>query len=234
MQQWTTQEAANVAVDELAGRAWEEDFDAIHHHQTAPHYRHSTAIQTILPDGLVSGNLAQTIPEAITTIRGKPKLQDTLRMTTEQMVLIDEEITVSNVRKFGKSSIARVQLSKQYAQQLYTEARVHRLNDSIPATCRCCDGGDDETILHILRYPSRREVHLEHNETFVRIMRDIEAPNHLLNLFEAGIEVALLDGNTHSGEDWNGSPNESTIDRTISKLLFDEIIPQQYKTAFKQ
>ena len=155
------QEAVNVAVDELAGRACEEDFEAIHHHQISPHYCHSTVIQTTLPDGSVSGNLAQTIPEAMTTLRGKPKLQDTLRMTTEQMVLIDEEITVSNVRKFGKSSIARVQLSKQYAQQLYTEARVHRLNDSIPATCRCCDGGGGETILHIHRCPSRRDVHIE-------------------------------------------------------------------------
>ena len=67
------QEAANVAVDELAGQAWEEDFEAIQHHQIAPHYRHSMAIQTILPDGSVAGNLARSIPEAITTIRGKPK-----------------------------------------------------------------------------------------------------------------------------------------------------------------
>ena len=56
-------------------------------------------------------------------------------------------------------------------------------------------------------------------------MRDIEAPNHLLNLFEAGIEVALQQGDTHSGEDWNGNPNGSTIDSTISELLFDEAIP---------
>ena len=67
-------EQANVAVDKVAGRAWEEDFEAIHHHQIAPHYRHSTAIQTILPDGSVLGNLTRTIPEAITTLRGKLKL----------------------------------------------------------------------------------------------------------------------------------------------------------------
>ena len=147
------QEAVNVAVDELAGRACEEDFEAIHHHQISPHYCHSTVIQTTIPDGSVSGNLAQTIPEAMTTLRGKPKLQDTLRMTTEQMVLIDEEITASNERKFGMSSIARAHFSKQYTQQWYTEAQAHRFDDNIPATCRCCDRGDDETILHILRYP---------------------------------------------------------------------------------
>ena len=55
-------------------------------------------------------------------------------------------------------------------------------------------------------------------------MRDIEAPNHLLRLFEEVIEVALQEGNTHSGEDWNGNPNGSPIDRTISELLFDEHI----------
>ena len=117
-----------------------ENFGAIRHHQIAPHYRHSMVIQTILPDGSVSSNLAQTISEAITTIRGKPKLQDTLSMTTEQMVLIDEEITGSNARKFGTSSIARVHFSKQYTQQWYTEERAHRFNDSI----------HDEMILHIL------------------------------------------------------------------------------------
>ena len=76
-----------------------------------------------------------------------------------------------------------------------------------------CNRGDDETILHILRCPSRREVHLEHKETYVRIIRDIKAINHLLHLFEVGIEVALLDSDTHSGEDWNSNPNGSTIDR---------------------
>ena len=35
-QQWTTQERANVAVGEPAGRAWEEDFVEIQHHQIAP------------------------------------------------------------------------------------------------------------------------------------------------------------------------------------------------------
>ena len=37
-------------------------------------------------------------------------------------------------------------------------------------------------------------------------MRDIEAPNHLLKLFEAGIAVALLDEDTHSSDEWNGTP----------------------------
>ena len=65
-------------------------------------------------------------------------------------------------------------------------------------------------------------------------MRDIEAPNHLLNLFDEGIEVALQDGDTHSGEDWNGNSIWSTIDRNILELLFDKKIPNQYKTAFQQ
>ena len=119
-------------------------------------------------------------------------------------------------------------------KKLFSVERAHRFNDSIPARCRCCDVGDDEAILHILRCPSRKEVHLEHNETFVEIMRYIKAPNHLLSLFEAGIEVTLLDVDTYSGEDWNGNRNGSTIDRTISEKLFDKTIPHQYKTVFQQ
>ena len=67
-QQWMTQEAANVAVDALVGRAWEEEFNAIQHHQVAPHYRHSAAVQTILPDRSISGNLVRTLPDVITTL----------------------------------------------------------------------------------------------------------------------------------------------------------------------
>ena len=65
-------------------------------------------------------------------------------------------------------------------------------------------------------------------------MRETKAPNHLLHLFEAGIDLALLDGDTHSGKEWNGSPNGSRMVRKISELLNDDRIPQQYKTAFQQ
>ena len=82
----------------------------------------------------------------------------------------------------------------------------------IPAMCRCYEGGKDKKILHIMRCPSRKQVHLEYNKTFERIMREIEAPNHLLHLFEAGIDLALLDGDTHSSEEWNSNPNGSTMD----------------------
>ena len=47
-------------------------------------------------------------------------------------------------------------------------------------------------------------------------MREIEAPNHILHLFEAGIELALSDGDRHIGDDWNGNPEGSTIEITIS------------------
>ena len=42
------------------------------------------------------------------------KLQDTLKMNTEYMILIDKEITASNSRKFGTSSIAMANFLKQY------------------------------------------------------------------------------------------------------------------------
>ena len=130
-QQWTAQQAANIAVDELAGQAWEEEFVEIQHHQIAPHYRHSKVVQTILSDGSILGNLVHTIPEAITTLRGKPKLQEMLQMNTERMELIDKEITASNARKFVRSSIAGPLFSKQYTQQWYTDARAHYLDKRI-------------------------------------------------------------------------------------------------------
>ena len=62
-------------------------------------------------------------------------------------------------------------------------------------------------------------------------MREIEAPNHLLHLFEMRIDLALLNGATHSSEDWNGNPAESMTEMIISELLNDETTPQLYKTA---
>ena len=120
----------------------------------------------IVPGGSISNNLANTIPEVITTLRGKLKLQERLQMITEIMELINEEITASNARKFGMSSIARKYVSKQYTQQWYTDARANYLHDRIPATYRCCEGSEYETILHILRCSSRKKIHLEHNQTF--------------------------------------------------------------------
>ena len=47
--QWMTQEAANVAMNKQSGQAWDREFDAGQPQQIAPHYHHSTALQTILP-----------------------------------------------------------------------------------------------------------------------------------------------------------------------------------------
>ena len=65
-------------------------------------------------------------------------------------------------------------------------------------------------------------------------MKETDAPNHLLHLFEAEIELALLDGDTDSGKEWNGNPNGSIMERTILELLNDNRIPQHYKMAFQQ
>ena len=37
-QQWTSQETANVVVDELAGQAWDEEYSSVKPHLVAPHY----------------------------------------------------------------------------------------------------------------------------------------------------------------------------------------------------
>ena len=76
-------------------------------------------------------------------------------------------------------------------------------------------------IIHILRCSSKNEVHTEYNQIFERHMREIEAPNCLLRLFEAGIELALINGDTHSGEDWNENPEGSMTKIAISELLND-------------
>ena len=62
-------------------------------------------------------------------------------------------------------------------------------------------------------------------------MREFEAPNQRLYLFEAGIDLALINADTYIGENWNGNCEGSLTELTIAELLNDEEI---YKTAFKQ
>ena len=57
--------------------------------------------------------------------------------------------------------------------------------------------------------------------------------NHLLRLFEADIELALINGDTHRGEDWNRNPKGSMTEMAISDLLNGKAIPQQFKMAFQ-
>ena len=79
-QQWTMQKAENEAVDELAGRVWEEEYNSAKHHLVAPHNRHSMAVHMILLDGSISGNLAHTIPDALPACRGKVNLQEMFKL----------------------------------------------------------------------------------------------------------------------------------------------------------
>ena len=121
-----------------------------------------------------------------------------------------------------------------HTQQWYTEEKAYTFDNRISATCRCCDDGESKTILHILRCSSRKEVHIDNKLIFKQRMREIKAQNHLIHLFETGIDLALINGDTHSSEDWNQNPEVLMTEMTISDLLNDEAIPQQYKTAFQQ
>ena len=104
----------------------------------------------------------------------------------------------------------------------------------ISAKCRCCDNGEDETILHILRCWNRTEVHKEYEQTCIQQMREFEAPNHLLYLFETSINLALINADAHIGEDWNRNCVGSMTEMTVSDLLNDDTTPQHFKMAFKQ
>ena len=65
-------------------------------------------------------------------------------------------------------------------------------------------------------------------------MREVETPTQLLYLFEVGIDVALINAETHSGEDWNGNYDGSLTELKKAELLNDNETPQHYIMAFKQ
>ena len=49
-----------------------------------------------------------------------------------------------------------------------------------------------------------------------------------------GIELALINGDIHIGEDCNDNPKGSMTEITISELLNNKAISQQFKMAFQQ
>lgn len=59
-------------------------------------------------------------------------------------------------------------------------------------------------------------------------------PNHLLFLFEAGIELAVSNTYIHIGEDWNRNREDSLTELTISDLFNNDATPQHFKLALKQ
>ena len=65
-------------------------------------------------------------------------------------------------------------------------------------------------------------------------MREFEASNHLLYLFEAGVELELINADTHIREGWNGNCEVSMMEVKISNLLNVDTIPQHFEMAFKQ
>ena len=60
-------------------------------------------------------------------------------------------------------------------------------------------------------------------------MREFEAPNQQLYLFEVGINMALINTDTHIGEDWNGNCEGSMTELKIAELLNNDEIPNTTK-----
>ena len=100
---------------------------------TVPHRRsrEQRISQTILLDRSISGNLAQKIPEAITTIRGKQQMRRILKKMAKRISMIDKEITASNARKSGMSSSTSTHFSKQYINHCQANKAFGSLRSSI-------------------------------------------------------------------------------------------------------
>jgi len=49
-----------------------------------------------------------------------------------------------------------------------------------------------ETTDHILQCPTREPVHSKFYTNFIELMREKELPNDILELFDAGIDIALF------------------------------------------
>ena len=233
-EKWTHQEHANDIADEMAGRAWTEDFHHLIPNTQAPHYKHSTPFQVSLPDGSSGGQLSSTVPTAIAIHKGQRTMQQHLHLSDIRWGLIDGDITKSVSAHFGTGLGQRAHCCKQYAHQWFTEVKAHKHNTQISAKCRCCDRDEDETILHIFQCADREEVHETHKKKLTEVMTKYQIPNRLLHLIEAGRDLVLQNTDTHSGEQWDGDDDGTETENRIATLLLDTHTPEVYKRAFKQ
>ena len=92
----------------------------------------------------------------------------------------------------------------------------------------------DETTAHIFQCTDRTNVHHEHRQKLTELLADLELPNGLLHLIEAGINLALLSDNTHQGEAWDGVDEGNEIEKRVAQLMNDDEINREYKAAFRQ
>ena len=60
---WTNDEWANGEADRLAGRVWDDEFNQVQNHATAPRFRHASGIQVITSEGSIAGQISKQLPE---------------------------------------------------------------------------------------------------------------------------------------------------------------------------
>ena len=80
--------------DRLAGRAWDDEFNQILNHATAPRFRHAGDIQVITSEGSIAGQIPKQLPELITADRGLAAPQKATELSDEAMELLDDEATL--------------------------------------------------------------------------------------------------------------------------------------------
>ncbi len=206
-EEWIDEEWINVAADELAERAWTPTPSPSltptmnpTNNNIAIKFTQCSSLQVLHKEKSISGNVARQLPRRITINKGKEGTITAIKYTSAQMSKIDYQAMNSGSRKFRSSPYARVHWAKHQGNQWYTEEKANKFEDSISATCRCCDKGKKESIRHVIQCKSRTTIHEKKLKQFTELMQQVEMPNDILKLMEGGIDLVLSGGETHRGE----------------------------------
>ena len=117
----------------LAGRAWEDEFNQLPHHATAPRFRHATGIQVITSEGSIAGRISKRLPDILTTERGLIALQKATKLSDEAMELLDEEAALRGAKiseqrciqqRTGRSSTLTIGI--QQSEHLHSNKRIQQ------------------------------------------------------------------------------------------------------------
>ena len=159
-------------MDQLAGRAWGEEFSHVQNQANAIRFRNAGDIQVITSTGSIAGRISKKFLELLTKERGMSALQKTTQMTDKAMKLLDDKATLQGAKHFGVRMYMVSHWANFYTHHWYTASRAYKFGQTESAECQCCRDGVEETTAHILQCTNRNEIHIKHSQKLMEVLAD--------------------------------------------------------------
>jgi len=230
--EWTGKEWANDVADLYAEWAW-WTHPCTHCSIIAISLLHYNSLQIQARNGSILGKITRHLADDINTRRGLQQLQKILQLGNATFGLIDWTSFGPATNKFTKTVYNRAYLCKHMGNHWFTEARAHKF-DPLASDWWCCNKGMAETTEHIYQCSSWEPVDSKYFTKFVDLMQEKKMQNDILELFEAGLDIAFFMPFQFSDDEEFMAAADIMADEQVTKILICEEIQEDRQEAFLQ